>query len=185
MSKFKWMIYAVLFCAGAAFVTLNQGQPWHRVYCSVILPLINWPPSVSGFFSCSNVVQAVKTDYSRNMDVGPEEGQPGFQVYRPRDGAQPAVFRMTVKRDRQFMFFFPRLQGDDSRIEVYEVADEFKRKLITVRGDKLWSPIGRRYELNLGCVEHGLNSEAYDVVLEFVLVGRWTQIWAKDLAILF
>ena len=186
MKKYYFGVYLLLFGFGCGLVFLNYTNPWHKIYCGSVLPLVTWSPITTGLFLCSNVTQSIKPEYSKNISLLPQPEHPGFSVYSPLDNSQPAVFRMVVKRDRPLMYIFPRTNGVDCRVQVYEVRDELKRKLFDVRGDKNgWSPIGKRYELNIGCVEDGVNSEVFDVVLEFVLTGKWSQIWVHNHVVLF
>ncbi|WP_243438842.1 hypothetical protein [Fundidesulfovibrio soli] len=186
MAKLKILSAMVLFILGVVFVASGQGNPLNQIYCSVLLPVTRWSPSIVGFFSCSNVVQSKLNEFDRNLALEPQPDFQGYAVFTPLDASQPGVFRMQVKHDRQLMFFFPRMHGDDCRVEVYEVVDEYKRKLFTIRGDKSnWTPVAQRQVLNMGCTQDAVLGKVSDTVLEFVLIGKWAQIWTKDSAVLY
>jgi hypothetical protein len=175
----RFVVGIILLLAGALLVTYKQKIAWHSFYCSTVLPLSRWTPICAGLFKCSNIVQKIDSLYRKNIVVEEQQDYPGYNTLRPLDESQPAVLRIVVKRERSSVILLPRLNGPDCRIQVYEIRDELKRKLFELNGNNLgWSPVGQRYELNIGCVDNGDSDNVFDVSLEIVMTGKWMQLWA-------
>ena len=57
--------------------------------------------------------------------------------------------------------------------------------LFRLRGDAGWTPIGRRYLLDLSCCEHNDTLHQFPVTLIIVLRGQWAQLWLPGGAAFF
>ena len=184
--RMKALAGFIFILIGAGIVTMKSANTWNNFYCSTLLPLTQWTPVATGLFKCSNIIQSINPLYTRNILIESQPEMPGYNTFRPQDETQPAVFRITVKRDCSRIMLLPRFNGQDCRIQIFEIRDELKRKLFDAQGTSTgWTPIGQRYELNLGCVSKGDTNDVFDVVLEVVLTGKWMQLWALNNDIFF
>lgn len=173
-------------CGFVLLIALDQKNTWQSLYCSTVLPLTKWQPVSVGLFNCTNVVQHIDNLHNKNVLIEKQPDYPGYNTIRPEDESQPAVFRVVVRRDRSGVMLLPRFVGRDCRVQIFQIRDELKRKLFDLRGSSdSWTPVGRRYEVNLGCVENGDTDPVSDVVLEVILTGKWTQLWALDRDVFF
>ena len=178
------VILAAAVGSGAVFCT--KKQTWHTVYCSAVLPFTTWTPRAAGLLECSNVTQGPGKSGPENIEDQQQEGVSDWKTFTTADKSREGSFRVRVKRDRAFVMFYPRVNGGDSGVEVFEISGTDRRKLFDLKGqDGIWSPIGQRYEINLGCTMVGFAPEEEDVELEFVLKGPWAQIWHKAEAVFF
>ena len=171
---------------GAAVIWFGARQPWQTLYCAALAPLTTWSPKAEGLLKCSNVTQGLVPDRNINVVFEPQAEQPGWQVVTNVDKSRQGRFRVRVLRDRASLVFFPRVSGQTSGVEVFEVRDHQTRKLFDLRGqDSVWTPVGGRYALNLGCTLQGYLTDVHDVTLEFVLHGPWPQVWCRGEDVFF
>ncbi|MBI4804909.1 MAG: hypothetical protein HY795_06710 [Desulfovibrio sp.] len=157
---------------------------FNSVHCNCIKPFQQDKELRQKFLSCSNVDQTILYDRSRNVKSEPAEVE-GWEIISPLDPELPGMLVVAVRKDRDTMFFYPRLSGSDSRITVFSINDPGRSKLLTMQGGEKWSPISAQYALDLRCVEHGYVKEEFSAYILIELKGRWTQVWHKNGKMLF
>lgn len=170
-----------LFCS----ITLAYDNFWNSVLCAFYFPFEDKDTGRTKFLFCSNVEQVLDGDNSRNLADNAESGA-DWRVFSPASPGEPAVLRVTVKKDRDVVFFYPRLEGADSSVVVYAEDGPGLRRLFALQGKKgLWTEMGRQYVLDLRSAPYGWVRKDVDVKLTIVLTGKWSQVWHLGSAVLF
>lgn len=134
------------------------------------------------FLRCSNIDQHIESA----VDVVDEASDtPGWRIYRPSSPDRPGTIQLTIAKDRDTAFFYPRVSGRDSSVVLGEPTDNIVREWVVVRGrDAAWTPISRRYLVNLACIGRA-EAAGEPVKIEIVLNGPWAQLWHQDGSVLF
>lgn len=170
-----------LFCGTA----LLYDNFWNSVLCTFYFPFADKETGGSKFLSCSNVEQVIDEDNSRNLADNAEPGT-DWRVFAPSSPDAPAVLRITVKKDRDVVIFYPRLEGEESSIVVYADDGSHQRRLFALQGRKgAWTEMSRQYRLDLRSAPYGWFRRDVDVTLLIVLTGKWSQIWHLGSVVLF
>lgn len=134
-----------------------------------------------GFFPASTVPQTVDLAGAENCELRRDEQGRAFLA--PRDPGRRAVVRITLKKEFDDYVFFPRV-SKGSAVLVCEASPE--NVLFRLEGsDAGWTPLGRRYLLDLSSCEHGAAPHQVDVGLLVVLRGPWAQLWLPADAVFF
>jgi hypothetical protein len=134
------------------------------------------------FLRCSNIDQQIQ---GLSGVVDEASDTPGWRIYRPSRPDRPGTIQLTIAKDRDTAFFYPRVSGRDSSVVLGEPTDNIVREWVVVRGrDVAWTPISRRYFVNLACIGRA-EAAGEPVKIEIVLNGPWAQLWHQDGTVLF
>jgi hypothetical protein len=115
-----------------------------------------------------------------NCEIRSDDGTVSYIV--PKDPAQIAILRVTLKKDFDDYVFFPRVSKES---EVLVCENRMINVLFRLQGHEDWTPVGRRYLLNLSCCEHNEDQSQFYVNLLIVLRGPWAQLWLPGNAVFF
>lgn len=133
----------------------------------------------AGFFDTSTVPQEILYTDSVNW-VLRQEG--GHAYLAAADPAQLAIIRVRLRKDFDTYVIFPRVAGGGA-VSVAEATPD--AVLFRLRGDANWTPLSRRYLLNLRCVTGGERRQQIPVDLVFILQGKNAQLWLNDEKLVF
>lgn len=125
-----------------------------------------------GFYDTTTVTQEIDLAGSVNCEVRQDESGQSFLT--PRDPEKMALVRVTILKDFNEYVFFPRVSPGS---EVLVCEDTPKNILFRLSSTEGWTPLGRRYLLDLTCGEHGDLRKQYHQPLLVVLRGPWAQLW--------
>lgn len=138
--------------------------------------------SGENFLRCSNIDQQIQ---GLSGVVDEASDTPGWRIYRPSRPDRPGTIQLTIAKDRDTAFFYPRVSGRDSSVVLAEPTDNIVREWVVLRGrDASWTPISRRYLVNLACIGR-TEAAGEPVKIEIVLNGPWAQLWHQDGTVLF
>lgn len=170
---------------GCFFVaTLFYADFGNSVLCTIVAPWRAQTTGKSRFFSCSNVLQTILSPQAGEVRDTPQPGTP-WSFFTPADGKRATV-RVTVKKDRDNLVFYPRLSGKDSTVTVYVADGSYRRRLFALRGtDGRWTAMGQQFTLDLRCAPYGYSPKELDEHLLIVLTGKWSQLWHLGPAVFF
>ena len=158
----------------------------NEFYCGCIEPLESKATTRERLKPCTSLEQNIDWDHSVNIAHKPSEDVDGWEVFGPADPDIPARLSVVLKRDRGEAVWYPRLSGEGSSIELLADDDPGLRLIERIRGHAVWTPIGAQHVLNLHCLKQEfLKEKDIPSRLVFQMSGRWTQIWAKQGAVLF
>ena len=153
------------------------------VLCTLIAPFQARTTNKVHFLSCSNVLQTVSRDAATVRDAS-EPGTP-WDFFTPADGHR-AELRVTLKKDRDTVLFYPRVSGSDGAVIVYAEDGVYRRRLFALHGTEgQWTAMGQQFTLDLRCAPYGFSAKDLDVSLVIVLTGKWSQLWHLGSAIFF
>jgi hypothetical protein len=156
----------------------------NSVMCNCIEPFQPVKELRQKFLQCSNVDHVILYDRSQNVKSEPSEVE-GWDVISPVSPEFPGTLVVAVRKDRDMVFFYPRLSGIDSSIKVFSKNDPGRSKLFIIQGREQWSSISAQYGIDLRCVQYGYLDEEFTAYILIELKGKWTQIWHKNGKMLF
>lgn len=125
-----------------------------------------------GFYDVTTVTQEIDLAGSVNCEVRQDDS--GRSFIAPRDPEQLAIVRVTILKDFDDYVFFPRV-SPGSEVLVCENAPE--NVLFRLSSAEGWTPLGRRYLLDLTSSEHGGLPKQFHLPLLVILRGPWAQLW--------
>lgn len=178
--KFYQIVFVVV------FVTLFSATASHyrQIYCTVQSYRDHWLPG-SRLMSCSAIRQNIRVSELDNV-VREQTDVPGWDVFTTKDKNKPGSLVLHFTKDRDYTFFYPRVYGVDSTIQIYEKVRDFWQILASISGKPdVWSAIGKQYLIPVHCLQEFNNAHEFEATLHFVLTGPWCQIWVKDSSIIF
>jgi len=104
----------------------------------------------------------------------------GWGFYTPVDASTPGVigFGVVAKPGTEhLLFFMPRIARNNGSVELFLQAGGKRTpifKLTDFEGSEPWLPIATRYMIDLSGISYS------DYILEFVLVGKYAQLWHDE-----
>lgn len=111
-------------------------------------------------------------------DVSDSQGEyDGWGVFRPASPTAPGSISFGVSARpgaERLLFFMPRIARKQGVVEVYLHASSGRTRIFRLddfEGDESWTPIAKRFMLDLSEVPDG------KYILEFVLSGEHAQLW--------
>lgn len=180
----KALFATLVFALIAVAMTAYRWRPaviWHATHCLLSEHAMLWPKyRFEGFFKTSTVEQTFSIDAMENCEMRADENQPAYVT--PRDPEKLATLQVTISKDFDDYVFFPRVSKGS---EVLVCENDILHVLFRLRGGEGWTPIGRRYLLDLSCSEHGEEQRQFPVTLILVLRGPWAQVWLPGGAVFF
>lgn len=159
----------------------TSGEFWRRARCVLIKHEALYPRHrFEGFFTTTTVEQRFSLEDMNNCQINYDNSNVAYISLQ--DPKKIGTFRVTIDKDFDDYVFFPRVsQGS----EVIVCEGRMENMLFRLRGEDGWTPIGRRYLLNLSCCEHNTTLHQFPVTLTIVLQGQWSQVWLPAGAIFF
>ncbi|WP_043602375.1 hypothetical protein [Solidesulfovibrio magneticus] len=146
---------------------------WRTADCLMTRHAALWPHHrFEGFFKTTTVEQAVAIQAMENCEL--RLGDDQIPYVTPRDPGKLALLHVRIRKDFDEYVFFPRVSKNS---EVLVCEDNILNVLFRLKGEEDWTPIGRRYLLDLSCCEHGEEPRQFSVNLVIVLRGPWAQVW--------
>lgn len=124
-----------------------------------------------GFLDCSTVPQDIDYAQSTNWTSKQENGN---IFLTPTDPSKPAFIRIRLKKEFDEYIFYPRVAEGG---EVYVCEATPLNVLFRLGDESSWTPLERRYMINLGGVEFGYVTKQIFVELIVVLRGQRAQLW--------
>lgn len=125
-----------------------------------------------GFFTTSTVKQSINTSESENCVIRRDEE--GLSFITLIDPKKIGIIRVNITKEFDDYIFYPRV-SQGSEVLVCESSPE--NVLLRLASQDGWTPLGRRYVLNLSCCEHGAVQQQIQVSLLIILRGEWAQLW--------
>lgn len=124
-----------------------------------------------GFYKSSTVEQSIKFRESTNFKI---EDQNGIDVITPESPDDPAVIVLTMKKEYNDYVFFPRVtQG----AQVFVIESTPREVLFHLEGQSAWTPMARRYFINLRHSKYGFEDKQIELSIKVVLCGKDAQLW--------
>lgn len=133
-----------------------------------------------GFYDTTTVTQEIDLAGSVNCEVRQDES--GKSFIAPRDPEKLAIVRVTILKDFNDYVFFPRVSQGSEVLVCENTPENILFRLSSGQG---WTPLGRRYLLDLACGEHGDLRKQYHLPLLVVLRGPWAQLWLPGGTVFF
>lgn len=133
-----------------------------------------------GFFHCSTVLQSIEYADSKNIKIVDDIS--GVSYIAPLDEQDDAIVVVKLKNEYNDYIFFPRVSSDSS-ISVEE--EDSQRNLFYLENDISWTPVGRRYIVDLYCSKYGYLKKQVDVTLRITLSGKSAQLWLPENQVFF
>ncbi|MFU2207809.1 hypothetical protein [Solidesulfovibrio sp. C21] len=156
----------------------------NSVLCTLIAPFRSQTTGKIRFLSCSNVLQTVTLPDAAAVRDMPEPGTPWSFFTSAAD--RRTEVRVTVKKDRDTVIFYPRVSGKDSAVTVYAEDGPYRRRLFALHGtDGKWTEMGQQFILDLRCAPYGYSPKEFDEHFLIVLTGKWSQLWHLGPAVFF
>lgn len=137
-----------------------------------------WLPTAH-MLACSNIRQGIVTESSKNILITKPDVT-GWSICLAKDKRFPAVLSVNITYDRPYAICYPRIEGKNSFIRIYETSGAFRSLAKITSYKQGWSDIGQQYRLDLDLLEHAPQDSEFGANLSFVLFGPDSQLWIKD-----
>jgi hypothetical protein len=121
-------------------------------------------------------------DYAASKNLKIIADMSGCSYITSLDTEDDAIVIVNLKKEHDDYFFFPRVSSDAS---ITVVEEEDKKILFYLENDTSWTPIGRRYFINLYCSKYGYLKKQFDVTLRITLSGKSAQLWLPGNQVFF